>query len=101
MKTNPFFRLVIACAILISAAVGCSKTTDAVTVVPTYNGTEQVLGNGKAFTWAKFTADGKPTSLGVTLTKGTLENLSHTGATEMVLTLAPAWWEKRPSITFF
>lgn len=63
--------------------MSCDKnTTDP---NPTYKGTEQALGNGKAYTWVKFTGD-KPTSIGVTFTKGALDNLPH-GGTAMVLSL--------------
>lgn len=54
---------------------GC-KTTG---IAPTYTGTEKVLGNGKAFTWVKFSDDNKPTTIGITLTKGALDNLPHAG----------------------
>lgn len=52
---------------------------------PTYKGTEQALGNGKAYTWVQFMGD-KPTSIGVTLTKGALDNLPH-GGLALVLAL--------------
>lgn len=62
--------------------VGCSKEE----IAPTYTGAEQTLGNGKAYTWAKFSTDGKPTSIGLTLTKGALDNLPH-GGLALVLAL--------------
>ena len=65
--------------------MGC-KSTEVAT--PNYNGTAQVLGNGTAFTWAKFSADNKPTSIGITFTKGAFDNLSHGGFTEFVLPFA-------------
>ena len=71
-------------AVSILVCFGC-KTAD---VAPNYNGPEQVLGNGKVFTWAKFGADKKPTTVGFTMTKGALENLSHTGNTTLTLTFA-------------
>lgn len=71
---------------LIMMFVSC-KSTEVVT--PNYNGAEQVLGNGKAYTWMKFSSDKKPTSIGVTLTKGALENLSHGTFTQLVLALSP------------
>lgn len=58
---------------------------DAVDPNPTYKGTEQTLGNGKAYAWVKFTGD-KPTSIGLTLTKGALDNLPM-GGIALVLTL--------------
>jgi hypothetical protein len=56
--------------------VGCNEEDE---VAPTYKGAEQSIGNGKAYTWAKFSTDGKPTSLGFTMTKGALDNLPHGG----------------------
>ena len=44
-----------------------------------FKGAEQTLGNGKAYSWVKFSADDKPASIGFTLTKGALDNLAHTG----------------------
>lgn len=72
--------------VVVMMFVGC-KSTEVAT--PNYNGAEQVLGNGKAYTWMKFSSDNKPTSIGVTLTKGALENLSHGTFTELVLALSP------------
>jgi hypothetical protein len=46
---------------------------------PTYKGTEQTLGNGKAYSWVTFAADNNPLSIGITLTKGALDNLPHSG----------------------
>jgi hypothetical protein len=60
----------------------CSKDEPA----PTYTGAQQTLGNGKAYSWVKFTTDGKPTSIGFTLTKGALDNLPH-GGVALVLSL--------------
>lgn len=59
--------------------VGC-KTDDSTNVGPQiYKSAEQTLGNGKVFTWTKFSVDNVPTSVGFTMTKGALDNLSHTG----------------------
>lgn len=44
-----------------------------------FKGAEQTLGNGKAYSWVKFSADDQPTSIGFTLTKGALDNLPHAG----------------------
>jgi hypothetical protein len=76
------------------AIVSSCKSTEVAT--PNYNGAEQVLGNGKAFTWVKFSSDNKPTSIGVTLTKGALENLSHGTFTEIVLPLSSEAVGKTP-----
>lgn len=73
--------------------VSCKSTEVA---MPNYNGAEQILGNGKAFTWIKLSSDNKPTSIGVTLTKGALENLSHSTFTELVLSLSPEAVGKTP-----
>lgn len=75
---NFIFALVVALAF-----TGCTKnSTDP---NPTYKGVEQTLGDGKAYTWVKFTGD-KPSSIGVTFTKGALDNLPH-GGLAMVLSL--------------
>jgi Domain of unknown function (DUF5602) len=65
--------------LLLSIVAGIFSCKSDEAVAPTYKGTEQSIGNGKAFTWAKFTTDGKPTSVGFTMTKGSLENLPHGG----------------------
>jgi Domain of unknown function (DUF5602) len=56
---------------------GCKE--EVAVVAPIYKGVEQTLGDGKVFTWAKFSIDDKPTSVGFTLTKGALDNLPHGG----------------------
>jgi hypothetical protein len=45
---------------------GCSENNDP--AAPVYKGTEQVLGNGKAYSWVKFSTTNIPTSIGFTLT---------------------------------
>jgi hypothetical protein len=72
--------------------LSCSKDQD---VAPTYKGTEQTLGNGKAYSWAKFTTDGKPTAIGFTLTKGALDNLPH-GGLALVLNIPTEAMGKMP-----
>ena len=63
--------------------LGCSKDEN---VAPTYTGASQNIGNGKAYSWIKFTTDNKPSSLGFTMTKGALDNLPH-GGIALVLSL--------------
>ena len=63
---------------------GCSENNTP--SAPTYKGAEQTLGNGKASSWVKFSADNIPTSIGFTLTKGALDNLPH-GGVALVLSL--------------
>lgn len=65
--------------------VGCNKS-DPTDPNPTYKGTAQTLGNGTVYTYVAFTGD-KPTAIGMTLTKGALDNLSHSAATSLVLAL--------------
>lgn len=77
MKNLIFSSLVFAIML-----AGCSKDE---AVAPTYKGAEQALGNGKVYSWTKFSTDNKPTSLGFTLTKGALDNLPHSVA--LVLSL--------------
>jgi hypothetical protein len=69
-------KLVAMLCISVMITMSCEKTE---TAAPTYLGVEQKLGNGKAFSWTKFSNDDKPTSIGITLTKGALDNLSHNG----------------------
>ncbi len=78
-------KLLFICLASALMLAGCNKS-DATDPNPTYKGTEQVLGNGKVYTYLKFTGD-KPTSIGMTLTKGALENLSHGSATSLILAL--------------
>ena len=80
--------LISAFAVCVLLYFGCKTADDAPLVAPNYNGPEQVLGNGKVFTWAKFGADNNPTTVGLTMTKGALENLSHTGNTTLTLPFA-------------
>jgi hypothetical protein len=63
---------------------GCDKNNEP--VATTFSGKEETLGNGKAYSWVKFSADNIPTSIGFTLTKGALDNLSH-GGVALVLNL--------------
>ena len=77
--------------------VSCkTKTTEVTPAAPNYTGDSQVLGNGKAFTWLRVDANQNPTSVGVTLTKGALENLSHGTFTEFVLPFTTAASSKIP-----
>lgn len=69
---NLFFTLL---AFVLMLA-GCSQDE---AVAPTYKGAEQTLGNGKVYSWVKFSTDDKPTSVGFTMTKGSLDNLPHAG----------------------
>ncbi len=72
-------QLIFICAASILMFAGCKGTT--ADPNPTYNGAEQALGNGKVYSWVKFTGD-KPTSIGVTFTKGALDNIPHNTFTE-------------------
>lgn len=71
----------------------CTEKNDP--VAPTYKGAEQALGNGKAYSWVKFSTDNLPTSIGFTLTKGALDNLPHAGVA-LVLSLPPEAVGKTP-----
>ena len=71
----------------------CKSSKDA---IPNYTGAEQVLGNGKIYSWLRVSSDDKPTSIGVTLTKGALENLAHSTFTEIVVPLAATAVGKTP-----
>jgi Domain of unknown function (DUF5602) len=65
-------KLLFSCVALITILTACDKTTTDPN--PTYKSAEQALGNGKVYSWAKFTGD-KPSSIGFTMTKGALDNL--------------------------
>jgi hypothetical protein len=54
--------------------ISCKKDDATTTREKTFKTAEQNIGSGKVYSWAK-TTDGKPTSLGFTLTKGALDNL--------------------------
>jgi Domain of unknown function (DUF5602) len=62
-----------------SAVLLASCSKDEVATAPTYKGPEKALGDGKASTWVSFSTDDKPTAIGIRLTKGALDNLSHNG----------------------
>ena len=68
------FASIFAAALMLTA---CSDNNEP--QANTFNGTPQNLGNGKAFSWVKFSADNIPTSIGFTLSKGALDNLPHAG----------------------
>ncbi|RDB05990.1 hypothetical protein [Runella aurantiaca] len=78
-------KLFFACATLLMMLGSCKK--DEVTTPQTYKGAEQTLGNGKAYSWVTFSENNLPTSIGMTFTKGALDNLSHTALTALVLKL--------------
>jgi hypothetical protein len=73
-------------ALLASTLMLSSCKKDAADPNPTYNGTAQNIGNGTVFTYVKFTGD-KPTSIGMTLSKGALVNITHATATSLILEL--------------
>jgi hypothetical protein len=62
---------------------------------PTYNGVEQSLGNGKVFSYMKFTGD-KPTSIGITFSKGAFENIPHGTPTSLIIQLPTEGVGKTP-----
>ncbi|MCU0469428.1 MAG: DUF5602 domain-containing protein [Arcicella sp.] len=66
--------------------VSCKKEEATTDPNPTYNGVAQTIGNGKAYTWVKFNGD-KPTSIGLTLSKGALENIPHGNPISLSLAL--------------
>ncbi len=71
-------NLLLLLTVLATFLVSCS-TNDQTPSASVYKGAEQTIGNGKAYSWAKFSADNQPTSVGFTLTKGALDNLPHAG----------------------
>jgi hypothetical protein len=60
---------------IVFLAIGCKKEDSA----NTFKSASQNLGEGKVFTWVKFSDDDVATSVGFTLTKGALDNLPHSG----------------------
>jgi hypothetical protein len=78
-------NLLFICFASVLMLAGCNKSETA-DPNPTYKGTAQTLGSGTVYTYVKFTGD-KPTSVGMTLTKGALDNLSHNGSTSLILPL--------------
>ncbi len=89
MKTLLFASLV---SVMLLA--GCKKTETA-DPNPTYTGDALAIGNGKAYAWVKFTGD-VPTSVGMTLTKGALENIPHGMQTSLILPIPQAAIGKTP-----
>lgn len=87
-------KLFFACTASVALLTGC-ETTETANPNPTYKGVEQTLGNGKAYTWVKFVGD-KPTALGVTFTKGALDNLPHNGGLDRILPVPTEAMGKTP-----
>ena len=79
-------NIIFSCAFLAIILAGCKKDEAISDPNPIYKGTEQTFGNGKIYSWVKFTGD-KPSSVGVTLAKGALNNIPHNGGIAMVITL--------------
>lgn len=77
-------KVLLACFVSLLMLNSCKKT-DADTH-PIYKSAEQSLGSGKAYSWMQFTGD-KPTSIGVTFTKGAIENLPHGTPVSLTLNL--------------
>jgi hypothetical protein len=79
-------HIIFACTVSIMMLAGCKKTDSATDPNPTYTGVAQTIGNGKVFSWVKFTGD-KPTSIGLTLAKGALDNIPHGNSTSLIIAL--------------
>lgn len=79
-------QIFIYCITAIALFSSCQKTIDMDPQDATYQAASQTLGNGKVYTWTTFTSDKKPSSVGITFTKGAFENLSHTSPPKLVLT---------------
>ena len=69
-------NLLLLLTVLATFLVSCS-TKDQTPSASVYKGAEQTIGNGQAYSWAKFSAHNQPPSIGFTLTKGALDNLPH------------------------
>lgn len=72
--------------LLVTILTGCKKDEVVTDPNPTYKGAEQTIGDGKVYAWVKFTGD-KPSSIGMTLAKGALNNISHNGGTSLIIAL--------------
>lgn len=79
-------NIIFTCVLFVVILAGCKKDEVISDPNPTYKGTEQTIGDGKVYSWVKFTSD-KPSSIGMTLAKGALNNIPHSGGISMVLTL--------------
>ena len=79
-------NIIFVCFVFVLILSGCKKDEVVSDPNPTYKGVEQAIGNGKVYSWVKFTGD-KPTSIGMTLAKGALENIPHNGGTSLIIAL--------------
>lgn len=80
MKTmNIRVAIIVFISLVISTLFSACEEDEPATKAGTYYGNEVSLGNGKAQAWVTLDAMANPTSLGITLTKGALENLPAGG----------------------
>ncbi len=79
-------NLIFSCILLVIFLTGCKKDEVVSDPNPTYNGVSQNIGDGKVYAWVKFTGD-KPSSIGMTLAKGALNNIPHNGGTSLIIAL--------------
>ena len=79
-------HIIFTCTLLVVILAGCKKDEVVTDPNPTYKGVEQTIGDGKIYSWVKFMGD-KPSSIGITLTKGALNNIPHNGGTDLIIAL--------------
>ena len=79
-------NIIFICTFLVVILAGCKKDEVVTDPNPTCKGPEQTIGDGKVYAWVKFTGD-KPSSVGMTLAKGALNNISHNGGTSLIIAL--------------
>ena len=87
--------IIFTCTVLAIILAGCKKDEVTTDPNPTYKGVEQTIGDGKVHAWVKFTGD-KPTSIGMTLAKGALNNIPHNGGISLILALPTEAIAKTP-----
>lgn len=88
-------KIIFSCTLLVTILAGCKKDEVVIDPNPTYRGAEQTIGDGKIYSWVKFTGD-KPSSIGMTLAKGALNNIPHSGGIAMVIALPTEAFGKTP-----
>ena len=79
-------NIIFTCALSLMILAGCKKDEAITNLNPTYKGVEQTIGDGKVYSWVKFTGD-KPNSIGMTFSKGALNNIPHNGGISMIVAL--------------
>jgi len=79
-------KIIFTCIVFVAMLSGCKKEKVVADPNATYKGAAQVIGNGKVYSWFKF-KDNIPASIGITFSKGALQNITHDSITVLVIAL--------------